>query len=342
VADRIALPPTLTVVERGWLSSNAVVFDDGDAVSMVDTGYVSHAAQTLALVDRLRAHRPLARIVNTHLHSDHVGGNAALAARFAADGCTIAMPRGLAAAVAAWDEDVLSYAATGQRCDRFMYDRLLAAGDALELGGLRWEVLAAPGHDPHMVMLFEARERVLISADALWEDGFGAIFPEIEGESGFAEQRAALTLIERCAPRAVIPGHGAPFCDVSAALARAHARLDALAADPARNARQVARALVKFWLLDRQRVGLDPLIAHFAQARYLVLINDRYFGMPFDGFVRRIVTDLVAAGVAALDHGVVSNAEPARRAGGATAERADCGARSDPPESASARRAPFR
>lgn len=307
----IPLPPALTVLERGWLSSNGIVFDDGDAVSIVDTGYATHAGQTLALVDRLRGARPLTRIVNTHLHSDHVGGNAQLKARFAADGCTIAMPRGLAAAVAAWDEDALTYAPTGQRCDRFMYDRLLDDGDELVLGGLRWQVLAAPGHDPHMVMLFNAGERILISADALWEHGFGAIFPEIEGESGFAEQRAALALIERHAPRVVIPGHGAPFTDVGAALSRAHARLDALAADPARNARQVARVLVKFWLLDRRQVGFDALVAHFAQARYLTLINERYFHQPFTQFMRRLVTELAAAGAVALVGDEVHNLDAA-------------------------------
>jgi hypothetical protein len=28
---------------------------------------------------------------------------------------------------------------------------------------------------------------LLLSADALWENGFGVIFPELDGESGFAE-----------------------------------------------------------------------------------------------------------------------------------------------------------
>jgi glyoxylase-like metal-dependent hydrolase (beta-lactamase superfamily II) len=302
----ITLPPTLTVFERGWLSSNNVLFDDGDAVSIVDTGYDTHAAQTVALVERARAGRPLARIVNTHLHSDHVGGNAALRAAF---GGRISIPRGMAAAVAAWDADALSHAPTGQPCQRFMYDALIGHGDVLTLGGLRWEVLAAPGHDAHMVMLLDAQNGVLISADALWEHGFGAIFPEIEGESGFAEQRAALASIERCAPRVVIPGHGAPFTDVAAALARAHARLDALTADPARNARQVARVLIKFWLLDRRRVTMEALVAHFAGARYLPLINERYFHQPFDAFMRRTVTELAAAGALRIDDGMVVNVD---------------------------------
>ena len=56
------------------------------------------------------------------------------------------------------------------------------------LGGFDWQVISAPGHDPHAVILFNPDTRVLISADALWERGFGVIFPELEGESGFAEQ----------------------------------------------------------------------------------------------------------------------------------------------------------
>lgn len=303
-----SLPPGMTVLERGWLSSNNIVFDDGEAVSIVDTGYVSHAAQTVALVERLARGRPLTRIVNTHLHSDHVGGNAALRARFAAANCTIAIPRGEGAAVAAWDESALTYAATGQRCPRFMFDALLDEGEDLVLGGLRWCVVAAPGHDPHMVMLHNAEHGILISADALWENGFGAIFPEIEGESGFAEQRAALELIARHAPRVVIPGHGAPFVDVAGALARAHARLDALSSDPARNAKQVARVLIKFWLLDRREASLVELSAHFAQARYLPLVNERYVGVPFDAFVKRLVAELAAAGAVTVEDGIVRNA----------------------------------
>uniref|UniRef100_UPI0035A10BAD MBL fold metallo-hydrolase n=2 Tax=Delftia TaxID=80865 RepID=UPI0035A10BAD len=87
-SDSAALPPGMTVLERGWLSANNIVFaadpadpqDDGAAV--VDTGYVSHADQTVLLIEQTLAGQPLARILNTHLHSDHCGGNAALQARW--------------------------------------------------------------------------------------------------------------------------------------------------------------------------------------------------------------------------------------------------------------------
>jgi glyoxylase-like metal-dependent hydrolase (beta-lactamase superfamily II) len=50
----------------------------GEETAVVDTGYVTHAEQTLALIESVLGTRPLDRILNTHLHSDHCGGNAAL------------------------------------------------------------------------------------------------------------------------------------------------------------------------------------------------------------------------------------------------------------------------
>ena len=298
-------PPSLRILERGWLSSNNVIcFDDDEHASIIDTGYSSHREQTLALVRSQIGSRRLVRIINTHLHSDHCGGNAALACN---TGARIAIPPGLAAAVAHWDEDQLTFRTTGQHCDRFGYDEVIEPGSTLQLGECEWQVLAAPGHDPHSIMLWNTADRVLISADALWQHGFGAIFPEIEGESGFAEQAALLERIAQLGPRLVIPGHGAPFIDVDAALARAHARLAALSTDPARNARHVAKALVKFYLLEIRSLTFEQLVQHLAGARYFHLINERYFGVTLAAFLAQIVRELAAVGAADWHDGIVAN-----------------------------------
>jgi len=295
----------LRVFERGWLSSNNVLFHDDDgSATLVDSGYFTHREQTLALVQGALAGRKLTRIVNTHLHSDHCGGNARLQQ---ATGARVAIPPGLADAVARWDEDALSFRSTGQRCERFHADDIIEPGATLRLGGAAWDVLAAPGHDPHSVMLWNDADGVLISADVLWEHGFGAIFPEIEGQSGFAEQAAMLDLIAKLRPRRVIPGHGAPFTDIDAPLARARDRLAALSSDPARNARHVARVLIKFYLLEVREVEWPALVAHLDSARYFHMINDRYFRLPFERMVGRSVDELAAAGAAERREGRVVN-----------------------------------
>jgi glyoxylase-like metal-dependent hydrolase (beta-lactamase superfamily II) len=303
----VALPPSIRVLERGWLSSNNVLlYDDDRQATLVDTGYVTHKEQTVALVNHALGGRTLARIMNTHLHSDHCGGNAALKR---VHGATITIPPGHADAVARWDEDMLMFRATGQRCDPFAFDALVEPGSVTRMGGIDWQAVAAPGHDPHSVVLWAPAQKILISADALWSNGFGVIFPELEGKSGFAEQRAILALIESLGPKLVIPGHGAPFTSVSDALKRAHARLDALSASLERNARHAARVLLKFYLLEVQRIAMADLISHVARARYFQLINDRYFRMPFDSFVRQQVDALATSGAAAVEGDFVANAD---------------------------------
>ncbi len=249
----------LTVLERGWLSSNNVLIhaaaDETGAV-LIDTGHVNHAAQTLALVRHALHGQPLARVLNTHLHSDHCGGNATLQREF---GVPVFVPPGQAQAVQAWDVDALSYAATGQRCERFVVQGLVQPGDVIAAGGRRWEVLQAPGHDPASVMFFEPAQGVLVSADALWENGFGVVFPEIEGEPGFDDVAAVLDAIERLPVRMVIPGHGAPFTDVAGALARARSRLAAFVADPAKHARHGAKVLLKYHLMEEREQTLEAL-----------------------------------------------------------------------------------
>lgn len=253
----IELPTSIRVFERGWLSSNNVLLIDDASATLVDTGYATHAPQTLALVRAALGTRALDRIVNTHLHSDHCGGNALLQSVWS---CATDIPESDADAVRVWDETRLTYRATGQTCERFAFTGTLASGMRLTLGALDWSVLGAPGHDPHSLMLYCESERVLISADALWENGFGVIFPELEGESGFAEQQAVLDLVSTLDVGVVIPGHGAPFGGVDAALERAFSRIAWLRADPTRNAKNALKVLIVFKLLDVRAMTIDALV----------------------------------------------------------------------------------
>ena len=242
-----ALPPHTTFLERGWLSANSVVFTGPEGAAVVDTGYCSHAEQTVALVQAALGGRALERILNTHLHSDHCGGNAALQATWPQVQTWV--PPGQAHAVRNWDPVALSYQPTGQECPRFRLEGTLQPGTSVQLGGRAWQVHAAPGHDPHAVLLFEPQDALLISGDALWENGFGVVFPELEGEDAFAAVGATLDLIAQLAPRLVLPGHGSLFGDVPRALATARKRLAGFQSDPHKHALYAAKVLLKYKLL---------------------------------------------------------------------------------------------
>ena len=315
----------ITVLERGWLSSNNILIHAAagePGAVLVDTGHVNHAQQTVALVrqalmgevaaevtrqDRGQSQgQGLDRIINTHLHSDHCGGNAALQRAFAVLGSTpvpVFVPPGLADAVRSWDGARLSFEATGQRCERFHIAGTLSPGAAFTAGARCWQVLAAPGHDPHSVMLFDAEAGLLISADALWQNGFGVVFPEVAGEPGFDDVAEVLDTISRIPVRLVIPGHGAPFTDVEAALARARSRLESFRREPARHARHALKVLIKYHLMEERSQPLDLLLQWAAATPLLDELWQRHGaaqgGTP-QAWCERAVHELVAAGVLSL------------------------------------------
>lgn len=290
------LPPGVQVFERGWLSSNSVLFLGAQSTALVDSGYCAHADQTLALVAAALHGRPLDRLVNTHLHSDHCGGNAALQGRWPA--LQTLIPPGLAQQVAQWDPVALGYEPSGQRCPRFRHDGLVLPGTEIELADRAWQVHAAPGHDPDSVILFEPGSRTLISADALWENGFGVVFPELDERDAFGEVGATFDLIERLGPRWVIPGHGPVFRHGAEVLARARDRLRAFVQRPDRHAHHAAKVLLKFKLLECRQMLFIDYVQWAAGTPQLQRIHRRFApALAFGDWIDQLTQELVRSQV---------------------------------------------
>jgi len=258
----------VTCLERGWLSANNILIQGDGPTALVDSGYVTHADQTVALVAATLDGAALDLLLNTHLHSDHCGGNARLQQVYPAL-CTL-IPPGQAASVAKWDPVALTFEPTGQSCPRFSYQGLLTPGTSIRLGALNWDIHAAKGHDPHSIVLFQTKHRLLISADALWENGFGIVFPELEGLSAFDEVADTLDLIEALDPTTVLPGHGRVFTDVPGALSRARTRLEQFVSQPDKHRRHALKVLIKFKLLEWQSVSMDALLDWALATDYFV------------------------------------------------------------------------
>lgn len=305
------LPPW-TVFERGWLSSNNILFVGKDSTALVDTGYCTHSDQTLALVRSSLQGRPLDYIINTHLHSDHCGGNAALQSAYHSELSTVQtfIPYGLAAHVAVWDEEQLSYQPTGQNCPRFSFSKTMQHGDEVRLGDTNWQVHAAPGHDAHSIILFEPETRTLISADAFWQNGFGVVFQELEGEDAFDEVAQTLDAIERLNPQTVIPGHGAIFAgdEVTAALAVARKRLDGFVQNPLKHTRYAIKVLLKYKLLELQSIEQTAFVDWAKATSYFEMVRTKWFAdKPMEIWVTDYIEELIAGGAARREGGLVLN-----------------------------------
>jgi glyoxylase-like metal-dependent hydrolase (beta-lactamase superfamily II) len=297
-----ALPPDVRVVVRGWLNCNQVVLRSHEGHVLVDSGYHSCAAETIA---RLRdpgvlGDEPLAALVNTHCHSDHIGGNAAIARAF---GCPITIPRDEVPTIDDWSIQERWNTYVDQYAEPFPYAATIAAGEAFHAAGREWEAHAAPGHDMEGLLFFEPRQRILISGDALWENGLGFVWPH-EVPNPFVEAALeALATIERLSARVVIPGHGAPFEDVAGALARARSRLGAFAGDPRRTTRHMMKVMFVFAMLHRGGIAMEEADAYVARVPCYRDLDERFLGEGIEGLGVRLVEELARAGAMRVDGG---------------------------------------
>ena len=166
------------------------------------------AARREALAAWLRgqgvAPERLALVVNTHDHSDHVGGNFL----FHRLGVPIAAHAVDAALVNARDPKACSAAWLRQPVPPYAVARPLDEGDAIDTGGAVWHVLRTPGHNFGHISLWCARKRVLIAGDTVHADDLGWLAPCRDGPGTLAWMRASVARLAALDAALSLSGHG--------------------------------------------------------------------------------------------------------------------------------------
>ena len=110
----------------------------------------------------------------------------------------------------------------------------------------------------------------------------------------------------------VIPGHGRPFTDLKAALREAYSRIAYLEEDPRRNAQHGIKVLLKFLLMERQRIKLTEVPELLAKVPLVNAANRNYMNYGAIHLAHWVITQLRRAGAAAIDNDFLVDSEPSR------------------------------
>ncbi|MGH6762059.1 MAG: quinoprotein relay system zinc metallohydrolase 2 [Phyllobacterium sp.] len=196
---------SLMTAGNGGKICNVGFIVGGDAVAVIDSG--GSVAEARALIAAIRAvtEKPIRFLINTHMHPDHVFGNAA----FRDAGAILVGHHNLPRALASRGDYYLSSYRDAMG-SRLMDDieivppsRLIADEEEIDLGG-RILVLKAwkPAHTDNDLTVLDTRSQTLFTGDLCFVDHL----PTIDGSLlGWIAQLDALAAIG--ADRA-IPGHG--------------------------------------------------------------------------------------------------------------------------------------
>ncbi len=214
---------------------------------LVDTGFGSDLAATEEMPrDSGIPPESLSLIVNTHYHSDHVGGNSALQRRYRVP---IAAHRLEAEMINRRDPEACAAEYLDQPVEPYRVDRLLVDGDELDAGGVVLTVLHTPGHTRGHISLYAAEERLLICGDAVHRDDVGWINVFREGVDALSRALESLDRLASLNAGWACSGHGPPMDDPRSAIDAARGRYEQWLTDPEKMAWHACKRVFVYELM---------------------------------------------------------------------------------------------
>ena len=290
-ADEERLPAWVIWQPRPFPDANLLLLAGREPV-LVDSGFVGHAEQTAAWA---RAHvGDLTLVLNTHWHSDHVGGNAMLQA--AGAGVAASVPTlGLstvairaAARLSTWTSRLVPTPSTC-RC---------TTPEPSPRSGRLGDHSHARSHARSPVFL-AAQERLLVVGDALLNYDVGWANLALDGPDAAATVLASLRRLADLKPRVIMHGHGPIPADPGAAFATALRRAQRLVDDPAGAVRYAARRIFAFALMIRSGIPTDQLEPYLLARAWLTDAARLLTRIP-EAFATELVNAMLNSGTVTI------------------------------------------
>jgi hydroxyacylglutathione hydrolase len=295
-----------------WPSANSYLVTSDPPV-LIDTGYCTElAALDAALAEHGVRPGDIGLILNTHSHSDHIGGNRAIQSQSHAP---IAMHEYEGRPINQGDWWASGVRYLHQEAPPFHVARYLHDGDVLPCGGLRIEVLHVPGHSSGSVALYERSLETLLIGDVFHADDVGWINAPIEGSIAVYNARRSIERLRRLPVRRAYSGHGPAMTNVDTSAQAAIERIESFIADPRRMALHGMRRVFVFALMIHGGIPEQDAVGYLRSTLWFPEFCLRYFDGESPGAVAgRLRDDLIAGGAVAVQDGrLVSTALQIRR-----------------------------
>jgi glyoxylase-like metal-dependent hydrolase (beta-lactamase superfamily II) len=294
--------PGFFFIERGYLNANHFAFI-GKKPILVDTAHGNDFAETERSLSRLGILlSEVGTIINTHSHTDHVGGNRRIQEK---SGCEIRLHAIGKHFIDTRDDWSTWYRYYDQPTDFFTCGKGLEAGDILELGPHAFEVVHTPGHSADLIVLYNKKEKILISSDALWENGLPAMTVRIEGSGAAFSALESMEKMEALDVKTVYPGHGKPFDDFLGAIARGRKILRKYLSNREEIGADLLKKIIVYILMAKNGYPEDAFFPYLRGTHWFRETIDLYFNGEYESKYREIMAYFFQKKIVRLENGIL-------------------------------------
>lgn len=141
-----------------------LVGDKGGKIAIIDPGTKNN--NIINIIDDFEL-KP-EKIINTHSHFDHIGGNEFLKNKYNINIVIHKSEKGFLNDPAKNLSELLGNEIVSPEADIFLED-----GDVIKLGTNDFEVIHTPGHSPGGIALYNKNKKILFSGDTIFKTGVG-------------------------------------------------------------------------------------------------------------------------------------------------------------------------
>ena len=293
----------LFFIERGYLSGNHFVYRSQEPV-LIDTGYISGFHQTEKLISGLGVDlSDVSLIISTHTHCDHIGGNHIIQQQ---SGCDIALHKVGKHYIDTRDDWSTWWRYYNQEAEFFTCTRSLEDGEIITLGPHEFQVIYTPGHASDGIVLYNQREKVLLSSDTLWQTDMAVMTLRVEGSRALFDMRASLQKIEKLEVQAVYPGHGKPFSDMPQAIARGKQRIENFLRHPEAIGDDLLKKIIVYTLMMKKIMPADTLFGYLMDTYWFKETVDLYFKGQYQAKYDAVINSFLGRGIIKQENGDLS------------------------------------
>ncbi len=290
----------LFFIERGYLNGNHFVYRSKAPV-LIDTGYISNIHETERLINQLGVNlSDISMIINTHTHCDHIGANRSIQER---SGCDIALHKRGHHFIRTRDDWSTWWKYYGQEAAFFKCTHALEDGDIVAVGPHELQVIHTPGHAADGIVLYNRKNKILVSSDTLWEADVAVMTLRVEGSAALFHMLESLMKLEELDVKTVYPGHGQPFFDMKKAISKARAKIDAYLNDTEKIGNDLLKKIMVYTLMMKKAVPQDDFFSSLMGTHWYKETVDLYFNSEYEHKYNETMGAFLKRGIVVVKNG---------------------------------------